>query len=246
MAGVTWTPYCGSAPLPGDLLGSWNFDPVLLLALGGAAIAWRHADHSIEARRSRCFGAGLALLVLIFVSPLCALSSALFSARVVHHVLLTAAVAPLIAFSLPNVSLRMPRSLPFWTAVQALVFWAWHAPPLYAAALSSNAIYWIMQLSLLGSACGFWLAARNAPSLPTVGALLATMIQMGILGALITFAPAPLYSPHFLTTQPWGMSALEDQQLAGLIMWVPSAGIYLGVALAFALQLLSTDNRAAD
>jgi putative membrane protein len=61
---------------------------------------------------------------------------------------------------------------------------------------------------------------------------------------LITFAGRPLYSPHFLTTEPWGLSAIEDQQLAGLIMWAPSAGLYLGAALFVAQRWLKREYAA--
>src|SRR3546814_17286561 len=57
------------------------------------------------------------------------------------------------------------------------------------------------------------------------------MVQMGLLGALLTFSGSALYAPHLLTTQAWGMSPLQDQQLAGLIMWVPAAGLSLGAAM---------------
>src|SRR3546814_7132584 len=57
------------------------------------------------------------------------------------------------------------------------------------------------------------------------------MVQMGLLGALLTFSGSALYAPHLLTTQALGMSPLQDQQLAGLIMWVPAAGLYLGAAM---------------
>ena len=72
---------------------------------------------------------------------------------------------------------------------------------------------------------------------------LLSMVQMGLLGALITFAGTSLYAPHFSSTAPWGLSPLEDQQLAGLIMWIPSAGIYLGAALALANRWLRADFR---
>ena len=183
------------------------------------------------------------LLVLLFVSPFCALTSALFSARVTHHVLLTAAVAPLLVTSIPRATLPKAGSLTFWTLLQTMVFWAWHSPNLYAAALSSDAIYWLMQASLLGSAFGFWTAVRRSNEAAAISALLLSMVQMGLLGALITFAGTSLYAPHFSSTAPWGLSPLEDQQLAGLIMWIPSAGIYLGAALALANRWLRADFR---
>lgn len=238
-----WTPYCGAAPSPGEWLSRWNFDPVLLVGLAAALIAWHWAGGPQDPARRKWGAAAVLLALLLFVSPFCALTSALFSARVTHHVLLTAALAPLVVLSLPRSRLAIPGSLASWTFVQAAVFWAWHAPVLYAAALASDAIYWLMQLSLLGAAAGFWTALRRAPPLAAVASLLATMVQMGLLGALITFAAAPLYAPHFATTLPWGLAPLEDQQLAGLIMWAPSAGIYLGVALYFANRWLGRESR---
>src|SRR3546814_8755034 len=82
---------------------------------------------------------------LLFISPFCALTSALFSARVVHHVLLTACAAPLLAAAIDAGRYRLPGGLAAWTALHALIFWLWHAPPAYAWALSSDVAYWMMQ-----------------------------------------------------------------------------------------------------
>lgn len=225
-----WLPYCGAAPVPGELLERWNFDPVLLVIL--ATGSWFYVRSSNSSPNRRAYFAGAMLLSLIlFVSPFCALSSALFSARVAHHVLLSAVVAPLLVLAIPPGIVRVPGVIAAWTALQAAIFWAWHSPPVYAWALSSNAGYWLMQISLLGVAGGFWTAVRSVSAPGAALGLLGTMIQMGLLGALITFSPSTLYAPHVLTTQAWGLSALEDQQLAGIIMWAPSAGIYLGAAL---------------
>ena len=224
-----WLPYCGPAPAPAEWTSYWNFDPVLLVVLGGyALLAWRMADKQYG--RQLLSGA-VALSVLLFVSPFCALSSALFSVRVTHHVLIAAVLAPLIIFALPEHRTRLRGSLTFWTALQTLVFWLWHAPSLYAEALSSDVLYWVMQLSLLGTAAGFWAALRRAQEPAAIASLLFSTVQMGLLGALILFSPNALYEPHYLATTPWGLSVLDDQQLAGLIMWVPSAGLYLGSAL---------------
>lgn len=238
-----WAPYCGAAPGPAEWLSRWNFDPFLLAGLIAFALIWHLAVGRLEPARRKWFGGAFALLLLLFVSPFCALTSALFSARVTHHVLLTAIVAPLLVLSLPRERLRLPGSIAFWTAVQALVFWAWHAPNFYALALSSDAIYWLMQLSLLGSAAAFWAALRRSSEAASVAALLGTMVQMGLLGALITFAGSPLYEPHFATTLLWGIDPLEDQQLAGLIMWAPAAGLYLAAALVIASRWLAAESR---
>ena len=177
---------------------------------------------------SLAYLAALGVLILTFVSPLCALSSALFTARTLHHLLLLLAAAPLLAMSLPQ--LKAPR-LALATAVQALIFWAWHAPDLYAQALSNDLVYWVMQVSILASAVWFWAAVRASNAAAAVAGLLAAMLLMGLLGALIVFAGEPLYAPHLASTLAWGMTPLEDQQAAGLIMWAPAAAAYLLVAL---------------
>lgn len=240
-----WTPYCGMAPGPGDWLARWNFDPLLLAALAAAVIAYRLGFPAIEPRRRGAFAALIILLLILFVSPFCALTSALFSARVVHHVALAAIAAPLLVMALPRGALRLPGSLATWIALQTLVFWVWHSPPLYAWALSSDPAYWAMQFSLFASAAAFWWAVRRASPTAAVAALLATMVQMGLLGALITFAASPLYAPHFSTTLPWGLAPLDDQQLAGLIMWAPAAGFYLAAALILLGRWLRDEARIA-
>jgi putative membrane protein len=69
-------------------------------------------------------------------------------------------------------------------------------------------------------------------------ALVATIAQMGLLAALIVFAPRALYAVHFASTQAWGMSPLADQQLAGLLMWAPASLPYLGAGLWLAWSSL--------
>ena len=218
-----WIPYCGPAPTPGDW--RWNLDPALLFVLAAATVllVWRCRG------RERALGlAAMAVLAIVFVSPLCAISSALFSMRTVHHVLLVTVAAPLIAWALPR---RPVGSLTLATAAQAVIFWSWHAPAAYGAALSNDLIYWAMQASLLVSAVWFWGGIRRAAAPSAVGHLLVAMVAMGLLGALLTFAEQAVYAPHLMTTQAWGFTPLEDQQAAGLIMWAPAAAIYLAAAL---------------
>ncbi|NEW89348.1 cytochrome c oxidase assembly protein, partial [Rhodopseudomonas sp. WA056] len=117
--------------------------------------------------------------------------------------------------------------------VHTVLLWLWHAPAPYAAALADPAVFWAMELSLLGSAVALWLAVL-APAGAigrSLAVLLGSVVQMGMLGAVITFARAPLYDAHLGVTTAWGLSALQDQQLAGLVMWVPGALPYLAVAL---------------
>lgn len=227
--------YCGPPPLPDELWGRWNLDPLLLVAMAiGMGVFLFFQPRSLRNRAS--FFAGMAVLAVIFISPLCALTVALFSARVVHHVLLVAVAAPLLAWALlgrltaANAAM-LSRLLTPMVLLHTVVFWLWHAPHAYALALTSTPIYWVMQASLLLSATMFWGSVLLASPARAVAALVAVTVQMGLLGALLVFAGQPLYWPHFTTTAPFGLDAHTDQQLAGLIMWVPAGLPYLLVAV---------------
>ena len=223
--------YCGPAAIPDDFWMRWNGDPVLLAVLAGLAFAVGRG-YSANARAG--WGA-IALMFVIFVSPLCALASALFSARVFHHVLLVAAVAPLLALAFPLRRVGSPP-LAVLVAANAIILWLWHAPAPYEWGLASVPAYWLMQGSLLASAWALWRAVLAPSTHPgsALVALVATIAQMGLLGAIIVFAPRPLYLVHLASTAPWGLSPLADQQLAGLLMWVPAMLPYLGVGLWYA------------
>jgi len=235
--------YCGPAPEPGNLFQSWNLDlPALALSAGLAVTFFvlRPGSNRIA------FGGAIMLLLLLFMSPLCALTAALFSARAVHHVLLVAAVAPLLALAFPSRTRLVGTGT--IAGIHVVIFWFWHAPPIYEVAGTNPWAYWTMQLTLLGSAVWLWQRVFD-PSEKTgsvLMALLATTIQMGLLGALLTFAPNALYDIHFLTTLPFGLTPLQDQQLAGLIMWVPAALPYLAAALWRAWPLLADTVRGAS
>ncbi len=220
-----WVPYCGPAPSPEVWLTRWNLDPVLGAALLITAwVLWRR-------KAAPGLRAAWALTVLLYVSPLCALSSAFFTARVVHHMALVFVLAPLLACGLAPALRGLPT--PPWTCavLAAATFWLWHAPAPYAAALSSVAVFALMQLSLLASATAFWLAVRRAAPATALAVLLASTVPMGLLGALITFAAQPLYAPHVASALSWGVAPLQDQQLAGILMWAPGSIAYLAAAV---------------
>lgn len=226
---MTAVPYCGPAPDPGAIHIAWNFDPVLLAAL--AAAAWLLRDRPVRVQ------VGLGLLAIAYVSPLCALSAGLFSARAAHHLLVVFGAAPLIA------ELLRARRIPLVHAflLNVAVFWAWHLPSAYSWALSSDLAYWLGQAALLGSSALLWSALfRREVSAPAAFFILIAMVmQMGLLGAIITFAPQALYVPHFLTTQQYGLLPLEDQQLAGLLMWVGSLPLTVAAGWAVLARLFS-------
>lgn len=221
--------YCGPPPLPEDLWGRWNLDPWLIGLLAIASVLF--FLQPTAPRQKQAFGAAMAMLVVIFISPLCALTVALFSARVVHHVLLVAVAAPLFALAIHWRRDRLAQLLMPLAGLHTAIFWLWHAPDAYQLALASTPIYWLMQVTLLGSAIALWSAILAATPGKSIGALLFLTIQMGLLGALLVFSSGPLYALHFTTTLPFGLGAHEDQQLAGLIMWVPASLPYVAVGL---------------
>jgi putative membrane protein len=227
------------------LLWRWNFDPALLLALGllPLAYSWDVTQRGIRRAEIAAFAAAWLLLFMLFVSPLCAWSSSLFSVRVTHHIVLVTMVAPLVVLARPG-PWGMGRIPVFF--LHAAVLWVWHLPAAYEVALSNSFVFWTMQLSLLGSGILLWqrvLAMSTEPGSALLG-LVGTVIQMGLLGALITFAPQPLYEPHLATTAPWGLSPLEDQQVAGLIMWLPAMIPYLLAGLWLTTSLLASSQGA--
>jgi putative membrane protein len=232
--------YCGPAPSLADLATRWNFEPFLLVSLALAAlIGWRVVRGKHRSQQL-AFGAAWTLAALLFISPLCALTVALFSARVSHHILLTMGVAPLLAFALPA---KLGQSLPALPVlvISTIIMWFWHWPDLYVSAFAHPAIYWGMQLSFLASFTALWLLLLRSQSIFSAGlTALAAAIQMGFLGALLVFAPSPLYAPHFATTLSFGLTPLDDQQLAGLIMWVPANLPLLALAVWRLLSLLKS------
>jgi len=230
--------YCGPAPAPATLLTAWNLDPPLLVALALASVFGFIALRRTPQRkgRERAFAIGMAALVLAFVSPLCALTVALFAARSVHHLVLIGLAAPALALAFPL--LRAPLRTA-WLAMSAALV-GWHVPALYSAAWDSALVYWLMQFALLLPAWAFWsavFARSQAPLAPFAHAALIAGLagQMGFLGAILTFAPRALYPEHLTGTEAFGLSLLGDQQLAGLIMWVPGM-VPFAIVAALALR----------
>jgi putative membrane protein len=212
---------------------------VLLCALGALAfVLWRYRRHGAGGRDAILL---LLLLVVAFVSPLCAMSSALFSARALHHVILISIAAPLAALLLPQNNRlldRIPASASFLG--HTAILWAWHLPGPYAWALSGSAAYWILEMPLLLTAVLLWRDILHPRRIGLgLGVCAGTLLQMSLLGAILTFASAPLFEAHFLTTEAYGLSALEDQQLAGLLMWVPASLIYVAAFLLRVRDLMA-------
>ncbi|TCT08313.1 cytochrome c oxidase assembly protein [Aquabacter spiritensis] len=209
-------PYCG--PAPETLLTAWNLAP-LPLALSAAPLV---AMALLRGGRRRAACAASAALFLAYVSPLCALTVALFAARGLHHLVVVLAAAPALALAWP---LRLPMTRIGGFVALSVFLWLWHLPAAYTLAWNSPTIYWLMQAGLLGAAWLFWSdvlhADRSAERVASIGLVFGLMGQMGLIAAILTFSPRILYSEHLGLTAGYGLDALADQQLAGLVMWGP-------------------------
>jgi putative membrane protein len=224
--------------------------------------------HGIKRREAAAFAGGWLSLAAALISPLHRLGGALFSAHMAQHELLMVVAAPLLVLGRPivpflwAVPLSWRRAAGSWAATRpvsatwrwvtlpsvawalhAAAIWVWHAPALYQATLSSETVHTLQHVSFLGSALLFWWAllhgregrlARPA----AVVYLFTTAIHTSLLGALLTFSTRLWYPLYDSGTLAWGLTPLEDQQLAGLVMWVPAGLSYLIASLALAATWL--------
>ncbi len=128
-----------------------------------------------------------------------------------------------------------------------MALWLWHIPTLFVAALNDLSIHAWQHISFLVTALLFWWSVLGAATRKEQGIALAslftTMVHTGALGALLTLACAPWYGHYLNTTSLFGLSALEDQQLRGLIMWVPAGEVYIVCGLAMAKRWIEPPGR---
>ena len=253
---------------PGDVWEAWAPHPVAPLLLVAAAAWFAWGAGLIRRRppaRNLAFWAGLFVLLIALASPLDALGETLFSAHMAQHLLLTIAAAPLLAYGTPTTP--MVRALPAgvrhriarlksWPpplrhgplvalVVHTSVLWAWHLPVLYGSAVRNDALHSLEHACFLGSAFWFWatiLPARKRGSAPhpvRILALFGNLLQSGALGVLLLFATRPLYPIHRAGSLAWGMTPLADQQLAGVLMWVPPGAVQFVAMVILAARWLS-------
>jgi len=246
-----------AADAPGT---TWQIVLVLLFATSallyaaGVARLWRKAgvDRGIRSVEAARFTIGWLLLVAALISPLDSLADRSFAVHMVQHELLMVVAAPLLvlsrplqafAWALPAGALHafaaMPRSAwraltapsIAWTA-HALAIWLWHVPALFVAALADPSLHVLQHACFFASALMFWQAVfgSRAPQAPSVACLFTTMLHTSALAMLLTFATTPWYAHD--APAPFGMTLLEDQQLGGLIMWVPGGLAYVVAVLA--------------
>lgn len=207
------------------------------------------------------FVAGWVTLGLSILSPLDALGGELFWAHMLQHEVMMLVAAPLLVLGKPLAGLvwglpaawrpgaaRLARGLGLQSAMRYLtrpltawllhvvVLWGWHAPMLFVAAVERQWVHDLQHASFLLSALLFWWAVFQGCVHGRQGMavfyLFTTAVHTSVLGALLTFSTRLWYPVYAQTAPAWGLTALEDQQLGGLIMWVPGGVVFLVAALA--------------
>lgn len=234
--------------------------------LRGLWRTWRKAGigHGIRRWEAGCFAGGWLALAAALVSPLHPWGNVLFSAHMAQHEIIMLAAAPLLVLGKPAVALlrglpaagtrsaapfaRLPSRVEAAGPVaaftiHAVVLWVWHAPPLFRAALQFGVVHAIQHTTFALAATVFWWSlVRGSPG-AAVLSLFGTALHTGILGALLTFSRTVWYPEYLATTAPWGVTPLEDQQIGGLIMWVPACSVYIVAGLALFAAWLRTADR---
>jgi cytochrome c oxidase assembly factor CtaG len=237
-------------------LTAWNWDPTLVIGAALIVGLYLYAigplrkrHHFEPASKGQIFafllGAGLMFLAL--VSPLDELGdSYLFSAHMVQHLILTMVGPPLLLIGTPEWFMRpIVRNKALFAVARFLTypgiafvlfnadFFIWHAPALYNATLENQNIHIFEHLTfIIFGLLNWWPIFSPSKDLPrlSIGGQTLYMFLSGmpivLLGAGLTFA-SPLYAPYIAAPRVWGISAATDQQLGGLIMWIPGNIIFI-------------------
>jgi putative membrane protein len=240
----------------------------------GVTRLWRRGGTSAIARwQAVAFGAGWLAAAAVLISPLDWIADVLFSVHMTQHAVLMLLAAPLIMLGDPAVAALW--SLPLrarwfmaaairrvaWAGrwrigpvavfcIQAVVLLGWHVPMLFNAALAHPGLHAFQHLTMFGSASLFWWTmVRGRYGRSAYGAsvvyVFATALYTGGLGAVLTFSPAVWYVPYVRSAMPFGVNALVDQQLAGLLMWIPSALVFIAFGLGLFAAWLGDGERRA-
>ncbi len=219
------------------------------------------------------FACGWLALAVALLPPLDEWSDEWLAAHMIQHELLMVVAAPLLAAAAPGIAMvwalpsparrrvlewvRRPPLTTTWTVLTAplavfvlhgLALWTWHLPSLYDYALQHESVHVLEHACFFGSAALFWWGIAHG-RYGRVGYgvavlyVFATMVHAGVLGALLTFSPRVWYAPY-AAQHSAGLTPLEDQQLAGLLMWIPAGLVTVGGGLILFAAWLRQSDRA--
>ena len=244
------------------LVSAWDTGPAAPLLCVAAVAGYAVRFRTRLGGRAASFAAALAIFFLALASPVGVLARGyLFSAHMLQHLLLVLAVPPLLLLGLPRESDPGPRGpmLPPGPEVSATAYvgpwlggvgamWLWHQRTLCNAAAMSTSVQWFQTASLVALGLLFWrpiLAPRSQDRFHPFAAILylfAACVACTVLGILVTFSPVELCSSYLdpvdhlgalpLLRDGWGLSRHADQELGGLMMWVPPCVVYTTAILA--------------
>jgi putative membrane protein len=248
-------------PSPGWTLDPIVTVPLGLLLLLFLFGRWRLGRRSSLPRlRSWLFVGGWLILSLALVSPLHQGGERSFTVHMAEHELIMLVATLLLAASRAGGTLAWGLPAPLrrqlsggwkapiatlWrrltepvtaTILQGFVMWVWHAPALFDRALASQPWHVAQHLSFILASLFFWSAmldARRGSYLLSAACLFATSLVEGALGALMALSSSPWYAAYAtMGLSGLGLDPTTDQQLAGLIMWIPGGLVHGGAALA--------------
>jgi putative membrane protein len=243
---------------------------LLIYCIGLSRMAKRGLKNG-ETRSALAFALGWLALLIALDSPIHGMGSQLFWVHMMQHEILMLVAAPLLVLGKPMVALlwAVPLSwrsslgrftqqrtfhamwafvtapLVAWLA-HAIALWGWHVPALFELTLRSEFAHALQHLSFLGTALLFWWTLIQGHRVNYGGAFIyvfTTAAHSSVLGALLTFSRTPWYPSYLATAPHWGLTPLEDQQLGGLIMWVPAGVILFLISLGLLFAWLRESDR---
>jgi cytochrome c oxidase assembly factor CtaG len=238
------------------VLSSWSLRPGFACGLIAFALVYARGWRRLRMPRGRLYATagGLGALVLAIASPVDALARFLLSAHMVQHLLLLTVAPPLLLYGAPARALgpflvgsgllrlgrAMSRPLGGVVALSAAT-WGWHLPRGYELALRSPAWHQVEHACFFGAAMLFWWPVVEArrPRWSLLPCLLLVDAQNTALSALLVFSDRVLYASYASVPRLFGLSALDDQNIAGVIMWVPGSFVFLGTAIVLCVRWLS-------
>ena len=225
------------------LVTAWQIDWFAIVLCAAGVIAFERLGSGRS--RPRLFGAALCVLLLALSSPIGVLARGyLFSAHMLQHLLLVL-VVPLLVLMGGLRPPNPPKIPPFiaWL-LGASAMWLWHAPTLCNAASQSLGVQRLQTLSLIAMGGAFWWPIISADRLSPFGAivyLFTACAACTVLGVLVTFSPVEVCSVYAhpvdrlgvlpLLRDRWGLTPKVDQEIGGLLMWVPGCLVYAGSIL---------------
>jgi cytochrome c oxidase assembly factor CtaG len=211
---------------------------------------------------------------MALMSPLEGLAVQLFSFHMIQHLVLILIVAPLLVYGAPVlvITLALPRttrkglralersrsmvllkSVLFHSTIAgalfALALWSWHLPSLYQSAVADDRWHVLEHSSFLGGSLLFWMhvIGRRRHRLdfgPAILLVFVSGLQSAALSVVLIFADRALYPIHARGARAWELTPLEDQQLAGAIMWTPVGLVFLvTIVVLLARWLKAMDRR---